>query len=146
MISKCRKCLESRKTQQCEPLQTSTPTTSPWKKVGTDLITLNGKDYLLTVDYCTNYPIITLLPDTSSSTVITHIKSIFAQHGIPEIVVSDNNPQFASKQYQDFAKQCEFKHITSSPKHPEANGKAEWTVETVKLLQKRPCKMMKILS
>ena len=66
-----------------------------------------------------------------------HTKSIFVRRGIPKIVVSDNGPQFSSKQYQVFAKHWEFQHITSSPKHPQTNGKAERTVQTVKQLLKK---------
>jgi hypothetical protein len=29
---------------------------------------------------------------------------VFAQHGIPEILRSDNGPQYASKEFADFAK------------------------------------------
>jgi len=33
------------------------------------------------------------LPDTSSETVITHMKSQFARHGIPDKVITDNELQ-----------------------------------------------------
>ena len=62
------------------------------------------------------------------------MKSIFAQHGIPEIVISDNGPQFASKEFAEFAAKWEFSHITSSPRYPKANGMAEQTVQTIKKL------------
>ena len=54
---------------------------------------MQGKDYLLIVDYHTKYPEISLLSDTTSVIVIKHTKSIFARHGIPEVVISDNGPQ-----------------------------------------------------
>ena len=92
MVSHCSTCLEGRKKQQQEPMQTLEPTTDAWTRAGTDLFTLHGKDYLLVVDYHTNYPEISLLPDTSSSTVIKHTKSIFARHRIPKTVISDNGP------------------------------------------------------
>ncbi len=56
------------------------------------------------------------------------------------MVISDNGPQFASKEYQEFAKKWEFQHITSSPYHPEANGKAEQTVQTITTLLKKALK------
>ena len=98
---------------------------------------MQGKDYLLVVDYYTNYPEISLLADTTSSTVIKHAKSIFARHSIPRVVISDSGPQYLSKEFQEFAKKWEFQHITSSPYHPEANGKAERTVQTIKSLMKK---------
>jgi transposase InsO family protein len=137
MISRCSTCLEFRRKHQREPMQPLPPTTEAWTRVGTDLFTMQGKDYLLVVDYYTNYPEISLLPDTTSSTVIKHAKSIFARHGIPRVVISDNGPQYSSKEFQEFAKKWEFQHITSSPYHPEANGKAERTVQTIKSLMKK---------
>ncbi|CAB4040233.1 Transposon Ty3-G Gag-Pol poly [Paramuricea clavata] len=58
-------------------------------------------------------------------------------HGIPRVVISDNGPQYSSKEFQEFAKKWEFQHIKSSPYHPEANGKAERTVQTIKSLTKK---------
>ena len=46
----------------------------------------------------------------------------------------------ACKQYQECENNWEFKHITSSPYHPEANGKAERTVQTIKSLLKKAAK------
>ena len=62
------------------------------------------------------------------------MKSIFARQGMPEMVVSDNAPQFASKEFAEFAAKWELSHITSSPRFPKANGLAERTVETIKKL------------
>ena len=65
------------------------------------------------------------LTGLSANSVINHTKSIFARYGIPETVVSDNGPQFSSEAYAQFALEYGFKHSTSSPKHPQGNGKAE---------------------
>ena len=72
------------------------------------------------------------LPDTKSTTVITYTKSIFARHGIPSEVISDNGLQYSSKDFSLFAKQWEFKHTTVSPLYPQANGLVEKEVQTVK--------------
>uniref|UniRef100_A0A3Q2YZ04 Integrase catalytic domain-containing protein n=1 Tax=Hippocampus comes TaxID=109280 RepID=A0A3Q2YZ04_HIPCM len=111
--------------------------TAPWKKVGTDLFHYNGKDYLLVIDYYSNYPEIALLTSTTATNVITHVKSFFARHGIPDIVVSDNGPCYNCREWQQFAMQYGFSHITSSPLHAQANGKAEKGVHIVKQLLKK---------
>lgn len=75
----------------------------PWSKVGVDLFTISGWTYLVTVDYLSHFYEVDYLPETLSDTVITKLKSHFARHGIPDVVVSDNGPQFSSDVFRQFA-------------------------------------------
>ena len=105
----------------------------PWKTLSTDLFYLKGRTYLLVVDYFSrNVEVSPLLTSQKSSEAIRALKSIFARHGIPEILRSDNGPQFACTEFDQFSKEFAFTHITSSPKLPQANGEAERAVQTVK--------------
>ena len=141
MVQQCSACLATRVYQQKEPLTSHEVPAKPWPKVGADLFHFKDNDYLIVVDYFSNFPEVALLKGTTSSTVITHMKSIFARHAIPEIVISDNGPQFASKEFAKFAAKWEFSHITSSPRYPKANGMAERAVQTIKkLLEKADMK------
>jgi putative transposase len=45
--------------------------------------------------------------------------------GVKPRIISDNGPQFISKEFKSFIKQAEFQHITTSVKYPESNGKIE---------------------
>ena len=60
------------------------------------------------------------------------MKSIFASHGIPRILVSDNATCYASRSFKMFANEFNFEHRTSSPGYPQSNGKAEKSVGIVK--------------
>ena len=137
MTGKCETCLKYRNKQTKEPMTVTDVTTTPWHKVGMDLFHLKGKDYLVVIDYFSNYPEMALLSSTTSNCVITHAKSIFARHGIPHTVMSDNGPCFSSKEWQDFAKVYDFKHVTSSPLYAQSNGKAEKGVHILKQLLKK---------
>ena len=128
MAQRCSACLATRVYQQKEPLISPEIPAKPWQKAGTDLLHFKNNDYLVIIDYFSNHLEVALLKSTTSSSIITHMKSIFARHGIPEMVVSENWPQFASEEFAEFATKWELSHITSSPRCPKANGLAERTV------------------
>ena len=67
----------------------------PFQKVGTDLFEWQKRTYLLVIDNYSQYIVIALLNRPSAAEVIAHMKSVFARHGIPELVMSDNGPQYA---------------------------------------------------
>ena len=107
------------------------------QKLGTDLFEWDKSTYLLTVDYYSRYIELSKLHDTSAEEVISHTKSIFARHGIPKKLISDNGPQFSSEAFIQFAQSYGFKHVTSSPYFPQSNGEAERAVQTIKNLMKK---------
>ena len=103
-----------------------------------DLFQHKGRDYQITVDYLTNFwEVDHLNRDTSSLNVIRKLKMNFARYGIPQVLVSDNGPQFISKEFKLFTKNWGMLHELSSPYHPQSNGKAESAVKTVKSLMSK---------
>lgn len=132
MIAKCHTCMDVRNINPKEPLNQTPIPEGPWQVLGSDLFTLNNEDYLIVVDYYSKYFEVVKLENTRSKTVITHMKSMFARHGIPYEVRSDNGLQYSSKEFKDFSRSWCFEHKTSSPYNPQGNGLAEKTVQTVK--------------
>lgn len=137
LIARCDTCQENRYAQTKEPMVITDVPTAPWQRVGMDLFHFRGRDYLVVIDYYSNFPEMALLSNTSSASVITHTKSIFARHGIPLTVVSDNGPCFNSKEWREFAEHYDFHHVTSSPLYAQSNGKAEKGVHILKQLLKK---------
>ena len=139
MVSKCSTCLEHRSLQQNESLFPHEVPRNPWEKVGADLFEFRKSHYLVIVDYYSNYPEVCFMgkQDPSSSQVIAHLKSVFARHGIPKTLVSDNGPQFASEKFRQFLKDWEIQYDPASPRYPKANGMAESAVKSVKSLFKK---------
>ena len=70
----------------------------------------------------------------TSHNVIKEMKAVFARYGNPDVLITDNGPQFTSAEFAVFAKTWMFQHTTSSPYHPQSNGKAHNAVKTVKRL------------
>ena len=140
MITQCSVCQRNRKLPPAEPMIPHSIPARPWAKVATDLFHFQGREYLLCVDYYSKYPDLCLLPDTSSSSVISALKAIFSRFGIPDECISDNGPQYASREFRSFADTWEFKHVTISPGYSQSNGQIERTVQTIKNLMKK-CEM-----
>ena len=137
MVQNCSACMLYKPKQQQESLQQHEIPERPWEKVATDLFALNGKDYLIVVDYYSQFLELRKLTTTSSNAVIVQLKEIFARHGTPCEVVSDNGPQYASHEFKMFAKEWDFVHTTSSPYYPQSNGRAENAVKIAKNLLKK---------
>ncbi len=102
-----------------------------------DLFRQAGKDFPLIVDYYSDFWEIELLPDLSAETTVLRCKAQFARHGQPDRVRTDCGPQFDCETFTRFAKEWDFDHVKSSPRHPKSNGKAESAVKIVKNLCKK---------
>ena len=50
---------------------------------------------------------------------------MFAMYGLPEQIISDNEPKFTSEEFAVFMKMNAVKHIRNLPYHPATNGLAE---------------------
>ena len=133
LVESCDRCAKER-VNQAEPMIPSDVPERPWQKVGSDLFELNGSPYLLVVDYLSAFVEISKLSSTTSASIVNHMTSMFARHGVPEVVVTDNGPQYASDTFRRFAAARGFLHTTSSPRFPQSNGEAERAVKTLKCL------------
>ena len=132
LASQCPQCQETQPKQKREPLTPSDVPPCAWHTVGVDLFSLNSADYIVIADYYSKYPFSYKLHSTESNAVIRILKTLFAEQGSPAVVRSDNGPQFTSHQFKQFAHEYDFKHVTSSPHHPQSNGFIESQVKIVK--------------
>ena len=133
-ISKCDICMAHRTTPQKETLCQHEFAPRPWAKVGADLCELHGRTLLVVCDYFSNYIEVESLQTTTTRAVCKVMKALFARYGVPEVLMTDNGPQFASTEFKGFSRAWSFEHQTSSPHYPQSNGKAENAVRTVKRL------------
>ncbi|UYV65618.1 K02A2.6-like [Cordylochernes scorpioides] len=136
-VRKCSVCIQEAVSKH-EPLIPTNFPTRPWQKIGMDLFKFENKWYLVVIYYYSRFPEMIQLDRLTASVVVRSCKSIFARHGIPETVVSDNGTQFgAAREFENFARQYGFTHVTSSPRFPQSNGMAEAGVKIAKLILKK---------
>ena len=136
-VAKCFKCSQYQTAHAKEPMIITETPERPWSKIAADLFEYQGNSYLLCVDYYSKWIEVDKLDDLTSRNTISYLKSQFSRHGIPDQLITDNGSQFTSSEFNAFTKCYGFEHTTSSPHYPQANGKVERAVQTVKTLLKK---------
>lgn len=99
-----------------------------------DIFYADRRNYLVVVDYFSKFFELLQLRTTTTADIISELRPMFARYGIPDVVRSDNGPQFASNEFRRFLASYDCRHITSSPYYPQSNGQAERAVQTAKAL------------
>ena len=108
----------------------------PFQSICSDYFTLQGTNYLVTVDRYSNWPSVQRggLGEANSKGLITEIKKHCATFGIPEELSSDGGPQFTSKETSSFMQNYGIRSRVSSVANPHSNCRAEVGVKTMKRL------------
>ena len=65
------------------------------------------------------------------------LRAIFATHGLPERIATDNGTMFTSEEFESFLLSNGIAHTRTAPYHPASNGLAEQVVQTFKQGVKR---------
>ena len=99
----------------------------PWSRIHCDHLGLMERKMMLS-KWIDAIPV----PSTSSISTITVLRNLFAAHGIPELIFSDNGTSFTSEEFGTFCKRNGIRHKTSAPYYPASNGLAERAVPVVK--------------
>ena len=103
---KCQTCKPQLLNKSSENL--ATPPGLPFTRVSLDLIgplytTSKGNKYIIVlVDYMTKWVEASPLAKTESQDVINFLKNVFSRHGVPEVLVTDNGPQFVADRTKAF--------------------------------------------
>ena len=67
--AQCSVCLEFQPKNHKEPMQTAKEPDRPWSRVAIDLFTLHKKEYVVLVDYYSDFVEVQKIADTTSSTI-----------------------------------------------------------------------------
>lgn len=103
-----------------------------------DFFQHKDETYIIAVDYFPRDVEVCLVSrSVNTCQTILQLKKIFSRHGIPEILFTDDGPQFDSREFTTFSNDWHFEHITSSPKYPQSNGEVERAVQTMKMIMNK---------
>ena len=134
----CQPCQRELPSLPKETLRTHEPSNRPFQHLCADFCQHAGQYFLVTVDPLSGW--LTVCPvgrHASASTLTRELRGIFCLAGAPEVLWSDNGPQFSSTAFQAFLKNWAVLHRTSSPHYPQSNGRAEAAVKFAAKLIRR---------
>ena len=123
----CIPCQAVGKPPSPEPLGTTKMPEGPWEVVHTDFYgPLPTGEYLLVViDQYSRFPEVEIVRSTKASTVIPKLDKIFATHGLPTVIKSDNGPPYISQEYRRYLEALDIRPEFSTPHWLQGNVEAE---------------------
>ena len=137
-VKTCLECQTNAKSPATAPLHPWEWPEHPWTRLHIDYVgPFMGKMFLVVVDAHSKWLDIAIVSTATSFNTIQKLRVMFATHGIPQIVVSDNGSAFTSAEFKEFMTRNGIRHITSVPYHPSSNGLAERYVQTFKSAMKK---------
>lgn len=127
LVKTCDSCQQDRSMPHRSPIHPWEYPKQPWRRIHIDHAV--GHTFLIVIDAHSKWIEAAIVPSTSTEATLKVLRTLFATHGIPESLVSDNGTGFTS---QDFMSENGIRHSRTSPYHPSSNGLAERAVQTIK--------------
>ena len=93
--------------------------------------------YLILIDAHSKWIEVHIMSGATSAITITKMKVTFSSLDLPEILVMDNGPAFASREFATFIKANGIRHITAVPYHLASNALAEKAIQTFKAAMRK---------
>ena len=131
-IKLCSVCQNVRSSPPSAPLIPWKWATRPFQRIHIEFCQKGSDYFLVVVDSHSKWIEVQHMTSITAGHTINELRLIFAQHGLPEEVVSDNGPQFVSNEFAEFMTKNGIKHTLVPPYHPQSNGAAERSVRVVK--------------
>ena len=102
---------------------------NPWQRLHNEYARpYRGTMWLLIIDAFINWPEVNTMSSATPQATVQQLRNIYATHGLPQMIVSDNGPQFVS---EEFCSSRGIQHNTIVPYHLHSNGEAKRLVETL---------------
>ncbi len=127
ILGECYACQVTTKDHRREPVKPTTIPEKPWETISVDFggPYPDGHYNLVAIDKRTRYPEVEITHSTAFEPTQRALKKMFATHGTPRRLETDNGPPFNGQAFADFAEEEGFYHKKVTPDHARANGEAE---------------------
>ena len=127
MIEGCIACQANGRENCPQPLQMSTLPPAPWHTVHVDFCGPfpTGEYLFVVIDAYSRFPEVEVVHSTAAKTTLPKLDRIFATHGIPSVLKSDNGPPFFGEDFKAYMKENGIAHQRITPLWPQANSEVE---------------------
>ena len=125
IVEKCVPCQAIGQKSLPEPMEITPTPDTPWSRLANDFyrpIPNTGQYLLVVVDKYSKFPEIEAVNSTEAKECVPKLDKIFAMHGIPTKLKSDNGPP---KEFENYVKTLGIDWKPSTPLWPQGNGNAE---------------------
>ncbi|CAI6354211.1 unnamed protein product [Macrosiphum euphorbiae] len=129
LVASCSTCIKFRKEPTKSSLHVWEYPNEPGERIHADFLELNKKMFIVIIDEFSKWPEVIPMTSTTALNTINVMREFFSRYGICQTFVTDNGPQWTSKEFQIFIKNNCIKHILTPPYHPQSNGAAENMVD-----------------
>ena len=132
-VKNCQVCQAHRKTPAPAALHPWEWPSRSWTRIHIDYAgPFMGKMFLLIIDAHSKWLDVHWVSSATTETTLEKLRTTFATHGLPEVLVSDNGSVFTSEDFKVFTRRNGIRHVTSAPYHPSSNGLVERAVQIFK--------------
>ncbi|GBM66736.1 Uncharacterized protein K02A2.6 [Araneus ventricosus] len=134
LVKSCKDCSSVKHSPAMAPLHHWDLPINNWDRIHIDYAgPIQGFHYLIVVDAKSRWVEIKVLQRSPNSEITMKLlNEIFATHGYPLVMVSDNVSIFTNKEFKYFCCTNGIKQKFIAPGHPATNGLAERNVQTLK--------------
>ena len=116
MVRSCHECKIVQNNPSKSPLHLWEWPSGKWQRIHIDYAgPLRGLMYLVVVDAYSKWPEVIIRHSTTSKSTIGALRTLFTQHGLPKVIVSDNATNFVSEEFTQFCQGNGIKHMVLNP-------------------------------
>ncbi|XP_062705424.1 uncharacterized protein K02A2.6-like [Aedes albopictus] len=132
-VKDCNACTIVSATGPPEPMLRSRMPTRAWSDVAIDFLgpLPSGHNLLVMVDYFSRFAEVIVMKQITADLTIKALFETFSRFGIPEVMRSDNGPQFTSESLRKFCREYGIVQQKTTPYWPQANGEVERMNNTI---------------
>ena len=126
-IRTCHPCQIVGKPDRPEPVQPTKLPDEPWNELAIDVCGPfpTGEYVVSLTDYYSRWPEATILRTVSSAKILEWLDNVFATHGYPKQIESDNASYFTSQEFKQTLTSWGIQLHFVTPYWPQANGQVE---------------------